>query len=101
MMRYFKKCEEFAICSEVGESNFLFPETSDERRTLYQIVVKGEGRVGRIFDSEYTELNEKNNNFVHLVLCTHYQIFFQLYLFPLQLSDIKFFFHLKFLEIEN
>ena len=30
MMRYFKKCEEFAICSEVGESNFLFPETSDE-----------------------------------------------------------------------
>ena len=66
MMRYFKKCEEFAICSEVGESNFLFPETSDERRTLYQIVVKGTGRVGRIFDSEYTKLDEKNDNFVNL-----------------------------------
>ena len=50
-MRYFKKCEEFAICSEVGESNLLFPETFDERRTLYQIVVKGEGRVVSIFDS--------------------------------------------------
>ena len=50
MMRYFKKCEEFAICSEVGESNLLFPETHDERRTLYQIVVKGTGKVGRIFD---------------------------------------------------
>ena len=66
MMRYFKKCEEFAICSEVGESNFLFPETSDERRTLYQIVVKGEGRVGKIFDNEYTKLDEKNDNFVNL-----------------------------------
>jgi len=66
MMRYFKKCEEFAICSEVGESNLLFPETFDERRTLYQIVVKGEGRVGRIFDSEYTKLDEKDNNFVDL-----------------------------------
>ena len=66
MMRYFKKCEEFAICSEVGESNFLFPETSDERRTLYQIVVKGKGKVGRIFDSEYTKLDEKNDNFVNL-----------------------------------
>ena len=66
MMRYFKKCEEFAICSEVGESNFLFPETSDERRTLYQIVVKGEGKVRRIFDSEYTKLDEKDNNFVNL-----------------------------------
>ena len=66
MMRYFKKCEEFAVCSEVGESNLLFPETFDERRTLYQIVVKGEGRVGRIFDSEYTKLDEKENNFVDL-----------------------------------
>lgn len=66
MMRYFKKCEEFAICSEVGESNFLFPETSDERRTLYQIVVKGTGRVGKIFDSGYTELDEQNNYFVDL-----------------------------------
>ena len=66
MMRYFKKCEEFAICSEVGESNFLFPETSDERRTLYQIVVKGTGRVGKIFDSEYIELDEQNNYFVDL-----------------------------------
>ena len=66
MMRYFKKCEEFAICSEVGESNLLFPETSDERRTLYQIVVKGEGRVGKIFDNEYTKLDEKNDNFVNL-----------------------------------
>ena len=66
MMRYFKKCEEFAICSEVGESNFLFPETSDERRTLYQIVVKGIGRVGKIFDREYTELDEQNNYFVDL-----------------------------------
>ena len=66
MMSYFKKCEEFAVCSEVGESNLLFPETFDERRTLYQIVVKGEGRVGRIFDSEYTKLDEKENNFVDL-----------------------------------
>ena len=66
MMRYFKKCEEFAICSEVGEPNLLFPETHDERRTLYQIVVKGTGKVGRIFDSEYTNLDEQNNYFVDL-----------------------------------
>ena len=66
MMRYFKKCEEFAICSEVGESNLLFPETHDERRTLYQIVVKGTGRVGKIFDSEYTKLDEEKDNFVDL-----------------------------------
>ena len=66
MKRFFKKCEEFSICSEFGESNCLFPETSDERRTLYQIVVKGTGRVGKIFESEYTKLDEKKYNFVNL-----------------------------------
>ena len=59
MKRFFKKCEEFSICSEFGESDCLFSETLDERRTLYQIVVKGTGRVGRIFDNEYTKLDEK------------------------------------------
>ena len=66
MKRFFKKCEEFSICSEFGESDCLFSETLDERRTLYQIVVKGTGRVGRIFDNEYTKLDEKENNFVNL-----------------------------------
>tara|TARA_B100001093_G_scaffold366269_1_gene351035 strand:- start:871 stop:1332 length:462 start_codon:yes stop_codon:yes gene_type:complete len=65
MIRYFKKCEEFTICSEFGESNLLFTETSNERNTIYQIVVKGSGRVGKIFDSEYTRL-DNNNNFVDL-----------------------------------
>lgn len=66
MKRYFKKCEEFAICSEIGQSNFLFPEPSNERRTLYQIVVEGSGRIGKIFENEYTKLDQTTDNFVNL-----------------------------------
>lgn len=66
MIRYHKKCEEFSICSEVGESDLLFTETSEDRRTLYQIVVKGTGRVGEIFNDRYTILDEKDDNFVDL-----------------------------------
>lgn len=51
--RYNKKCEEFRICAEVGDKNVIFLETIKERTTLYQIVVKGSGRVGKLFDSEY------------------------------------------------
>ena len=47
--RYIKKCEEFSICSEIGDrAGLVFAEPADERRTLYQIAVKGSGRLSNI-----------------------------------------------------
>ena len=66
MMRYIKKCEEFSICSEVGESDLLFVESSEDRSTLYQIVVKGSGKVAKIFDNNFTKLDANTDNFVNL-----------------------------------
>ena len=66
MMRYSKKCEEFYLCSEVGEADVLFAETSNNRSTLYQIVIEGSGKVAKIFDSKFTVLDDKDNNFVDL-----------------------------------
>ena len=37
--RYFKKCEEFALCAEVSDGNVVQVEDASERYTLYQIVV--------------------------------------------------------------
>ena len=51
--RYFKKCEEFALCAEVGDTDVIHVEDLTERYTLYQVVVKGSGRMGKIFDSDY------------------------------------------------
>ena len=51
--RYFKKCEEFALCAEVGDADVIQVEDVSERYTLYQIVVKGSGRMGKIFDNDY------------------------------------------------
>ena len=51
--QYIKKCGEFSVCSEVGEANVLFTEHADDRTTLYQIIVKGSGRVAKTFSSEY------------------------------------------------
>ena len=51
--RYFKKCEEFALCAEVSDGNVVQVEDASERYTLYQIVVKGSGRMGKIFDNDY------------------------------------------------
>ena len=64
--RYVKKCEEFSICGEVGEANLILAEHSMERRTLYQIVISGSGKVGRPFESEFKVLDSLDNNFVNL-----------------------------------
>ena len=50
--RYFKKCEEFALCAEVSDGNVVEVEDASERYTLYQIVVKGSGRMGKIFEND-------------------------------------------------
>lgn len=39
--RFFKKCEEFSICAEIGEAGFIGIELSEQRRTLYQYILKG------------------------------------------------------------
>ena len=51
--RYFKKCEEFALCAEVSDGNVVEVEDASDRYTLYHIVVKGSGRVAKTFDSDY------------------------------------------------
>ena len=64
--RFFKKCEEFSVCSELGDSDCIVAEHTDERRTLYQIVVYGSGKVARPFESEFKVLDSSDNNFVDL-----------------------------------
>ena len=64
--RFFKKCEDFSICSELGDSDCIVAEHTEERRTLYQIVVYGSGKVARPFESEYKVLDSSDNNFVNL-----------------------------------
>jgi len=66
MVRYHRKCDEFSICCEVGEAGVIFLEDSTLRKTLYQIVLRGDGRVGKIFDNNFTKLDAKHYNFVNL-----------------------------------
>ena len=67
MMRYHKKCEEFSICCEVGQAGVIFLENSIERRTLYQIIVKGAGRMAKIFESDYILADTCENNFLDFI----------------------------------
>ena len=57
---YLKKCEEFSICSQVGDSaGLVFVEPAVDRMTMYQIAVMGSGRLSSIFNSEF-EVGDAN-----------------------------------------
>ena len=53
--RFFKKCEEFTICSEIGDAgDYLFEESLDSM-TMYHVLIKGRGRLGAPYEAEYLE----------------------------------------------
>ena len=66
MMRYNKKCEEFSICCEVGQAGVIVLEKSTERFTSYQIVVKGSGKMAKVFESDYIVGDSHKNNFIDM-----------------------------------
>lgn len=67
---YLKKCEEFAICSEIGdddgEGRSIGIENAKGRYTLFQIIVRGSGRMAKVYDSNYVIGSADKNNFVDM-----------------------------------
>ncbi len=50
-MKYFKRCEEFYICGSKDKKREIFAESGDKSLTLFQIIVKGTGRLLTTFDT--------------------------------------------------
>ena len=67
IQRFLKKCDEFFICSETGNSGDVFYESVEERKTLFQIIVKGSGKIAKLFDSDYEEFDDGENNFANCI----------------------------------
>ena len=50
--RYFKKCSDFSLCCSIGDANEVHAEHSNERTTMYQIMIKGSGKIGIPFEDD-------------------------------------------------
>ena len=102
MQRYFKKCEDFCMCGAIGQGDDIIAETSEENKTLFQIVIRGNGRVAKAFDSDYIDLVEKEVIDVSNLVGTNrvYQPYedFELYGFNALNQDDKWSFRIKVRE---
>lgn len=60
--KYLKKCEEFVICSQVGDSNLIFTEHAAQQTTLFHIITKGSFKISESFSSEFITLTRGVHN---------------------------------------
>ena len=51
MKRFFKKCEEFSICSEIAKSGDYFVDGYPDNITIYHICIKGSAMLAKPFDN--------------------------------------------------
>ena len=59
-----KKCSDFMICSYEAEKGAIGNEYGGYRTTLYQIIVKGSGKLAKLFDSNVKDLSVSSGRLV-------------------------------------
>ena len=62
--RHIKKFEEFSICCNISDGDNIISEHKNLGFLLYHIGVRGTGRVGIPFSSNYKELDTERNKLV-------------------------------------
>jgi hypothetical protein len=58
--RFFRSCEDFSLCVNIGEKGYVLSEHPNERYTIFYYAPYGKGRFGRIFSDNYIELKSEN-----------------------------------------
>jgi hypothetical protein len=75
--RFFRNCEDFSICVNIGEKEYVLAEHPNERFTIFYYGVYGSGKFGRIFESDFIELNSKHNTIVDVQDYVHSKVLFE------------------------
>ena len=64
--KYYEKCGDFIICGYEADKGSIGNEYGGYRTTLYQIVVKGSGKIAKLFDSNVKDLSVSSGRLVDL-----------------------------------
>lgn len=75
--RFFRHCEEFSLCVNIGENGYVISEHPNERFTIFYYGVYGSGKFGRIFESEFINLDSKNRIIEDVQDYVHSKVLFE------------------------
>ena len=51
--RFHRKCEQFSLCVNIGEKEYVIAEHQNERYCAFYYVINGKGKIGKLFDKNY------------------------------------------------
>jgi hypothetical protein len=54
-----KYCEDFSLCINIGQKDYVIAEHPSQRYTVFYYGVYGSGKLGRVFESDYLFLESK------------------------------------------
>ena len=57
--RFHRNYEEFSICVNIGKKGYVLAEHFNERFSAFYYLIKGSGKFGKLFDSNYLDMHEK------------------------------------------
>ena len=57
--RFYRRCDEFAICVNIGKKGYVTAESPDDRNTIFQYIVYGRGKAGIMFTEDHIEFKER------------------------------------------
>ena len=75
--RFFRHCEEFSLCVNIGEKGYVIAEHPNERFTIFYYGIYGSGKFGRMFESEYITLDAKSKELVDVQDYVNSEVVFQ------------------------
>ena len=64
MKHFLKKCEEFTLCGSLGDADTLFSHGYPDNHAIYHIIIKGNVKMARPFESKFVSFDVENNKFV-------------------------------------
>ena len=56
--RRFRNCNKFGLCVNIGQSGYVLAEDVKTFQSIFLYVVKGNGKIGKMFKTDYLDLNE-------------------------------------------
>ena len=64
--RFLKIYEDFTICVNIGDAEYVLAEHPSERHTLYIYPIKGKAKLGHIFQSDYVTIDSNENKLLNI-----------------------------------
>jgi hypothetical protein len=62
--RFYRKCDDFSLCVNIGEKGYVLAEHPNERFTIFYYGLYGSGIFSRVFDKEDPIILDANKNLV-------------------------------------